>query len=46
MPTINQLIKNSRKKKKKINKTIDLQKHPFKKGVCLILFTKKHKKQN
>lgn len=46
MPTINQLTKNFRKKKKKITKTPDLQKNPFKRGVCLKIYTKKPKKPN
>jgi len=46
MPTINQLITNTRKKKKKINRTLDLKQNPFKKGVCLKVFTKKPKKPN
>lgn len=46
MPTINQLIKKSRKKKKPINKTPDLQQNPFKKGMCLKIYTRKPKKPN
>lgn len=46
MPTINQLLKHSRKKKRKLLKTPDLKKNPFKKGVCLKVYTKKPKKPN
>ena len=46
MSTINQLIKNPRIKKVKINKTPALQKCPQKKGVCLKVYTKTPKKPN
>jgi len=46
MPTINQLCKNIRKEKKKINKTPALQGSPQKKGVCLKVFTCSPKKPN
>lgn len=46
MITINQLIRNSRIKKKKLNKTPALQKCPQKQGVCLKVYTKTPKKPN
>jgi small subunit ribosomal protein S12 len=46
MPTINQLIRKPRKKKKKLIKTLDLQQNPFKKGTCLKVYIKKPKKPN
>nr|YP_009720854.1 ribosomal protein S12 [Scherffelia dubia]QGP70659.1 ribosomal protein S12 [Scherffelia dubia] len=48
MPTWNQLLNpdNSRKKKKKINKTPALKKCPQKKGVCIRVYTTKPKKPN
>lgn len=48
MPTWNQLLssQNSRKKKKKINKTPALKKCPQKKGVCVRVYTTKPKKPN
>jgi small subunit ribosomal protein S12 len=46
MPTLNQLCKNTRKKKKNLEKTPALEKCPQKKGVCLKIFTKTPKKPN
>jgi small subunit ribosomal protein S12 len=46
MPTLNQLCKNTRKKKKNLEKTPALEKCPQKKGVCLKIFTRTPKKPN
>jgi len=46
MPTINQLCKNIRQLKKKINRVPALVKSPQKKGVCLKVFTRTPKKPN
>ena len=46
MPTINQLIKKKRLKKKQLNKTPALEKCPQKKGVCLKILTRTPKKPN
>jgi len=46
MPTINQLLKNIRKKKLFRSKTPALNKNPQKKGVCLKVFTRTPKKPN
>jgi small subunit ribosomal protein S12 len=46
MSTINQLIKNSRKKRRIKSNVTDLEKNPFKKGVCLKVYNKKPKKPN
>ena len=46
MPTLNQLIRKPRKKKKKLIKTLDLQQNPFKNGTCLKVYIKKPKKPN
>jgi small subunit ribosomal protein S12 len=46
MPTINQLYKFARKKKKKKSKTPALNFCPQKKGVCLKVFTRTPKKPN
>lgn len=46
MPTINQLCRNKRKPKTKINKTPALQKCPQKKGICLKVFLRTPKKPN
>lgn len=46
MSTYNQLCKNKRKKKKKINKTPALQKCPQKKGICTKLVLRTPKKPN
>ena len=46
MPTLNQLIKKKRIKKKKITKTPDLQKNPFKKGLCAKILLQTPKKPN
>lgn len=46
MPTLNQLSKNIRKKKKKLNKTPALQKCPQKKGICTKLVLRTPKKPN
>jgi small subunit ribosomal protein S12 len=46
MPTINQLIRNGRKKTKKRNKSPALQACPHRRGVCLQVKTKTPKKPN
>ncbi|WGH26640.1 MAG: 30S ribosomal protein S12 [Candidatus Shikimatogenerans bostrichidophilus] len=46
MPTIQQIIKNKRKKNKKINKSPALKKAPQKRGVCLKVYTTTPKKPN
>ena len=46
MPTINQLCKNKRKLKKKINKTPALDGSPQKKGVCTKMIIRTPKKPN
>lgn len=59
MPTIHQLIKKNRKNKKKLKKTVALQRgfnvlrnrpttypSPFKRGVCVKVFTQTPKKPN
>jgi small subunit ribosomal protein S12 len=46
MPTINQLCKNKRKPKKKLNKTPALQKCPQKKGICVKMILRTPKKPN
>ena len=46
MPTINQLIRKSRKKKKRSLKVPALQSCPQKKGVCLKIFIRTPKKPN
>lgn len=46
MPTINQLLKNERKKKKKLNKTPALESCPQKRGVCVKMIIRTPKKPN
>ena len=46
MPTINQLCRNKRESKGKINKTPALQKCPHKKGICLKIIQRTPKKPN
>ncbi len=46
MPTIQQLCKNKRKPKKKLNKTPALQKCPQKKGICIKMILRTPKKPN
>jgi small subunit ribosomal protein S12 len=46
MPTINQLCKNKRKSKKKLNRTPALEKCPQKKGICTKLILRTPKKPN
>jgi small subunit ribosomal protein S12 len=46
MPTYNQLCKNLRTKKKKLNRTPALQKCPQKKGICTKLVIRTPKKPN
>lgn len=46
MPTINQLIRKGRKKAVKKSKSVDLEKCPQKKGVCLQVMTRTPKKPN
>nr|YP_011003655.1 ribosomal protein S12 [Gracilaria eucheumatoides]WPS66057.1 ribosomal protein S12 [Gracilaria eucheumatoides] len=46
MPTLNQLLKIPRYKKKQHTKSVALEKCPQKKGICLKVFTMKPKKPN
>lgn len=46
MPTYNQLCKNKRRKKKKLNRTPALQGCPQKKGICTKLVVRTPKKPN
>lgn len=46
MPTYNQLCKNTRKTKKKLNKTPALEQCPQKKGICTKLVLRAPKKPN
>lgn len=46
MPTINQLCRLKRKKKKKLNKTPALQKCPQKRGLCIKIINRTPKKPN
>ncbi|NWF35231.1 30S ribosomal protein S12 [Mariprofundus sp. KV] len=46
MPTINQLIRNERKDKRKINKVPALQACPQRRGVCTRVYTTTPKKPN
>ena len=46
MPTINQLVRNKRKSKRKQSKAPVLEKCPFKRGVCLQVRTMTPKKPN
>ena len=46
MPTYNQLCKNKRRKKKKLNKTPALEGCPQKKGICVKLVLRAPKKPN
>jgi len=46
MPTYNQLCRNTRRKKKNLNKTPALEKCPQKKGICLKVFLRTPKKPN
>jgi small subunit ribosomal protein S12 len=46
MPTINQLLKNPRKKKKKFISVKLLEKNPQKRGVCIKVYTTSPKKPN
>lgn len=46
MPTYNQVLKNKRIKKKKLNKTPALEKCPQKKGICIKLVLRTPKKPN
>jgi small subunit ribosomal protein S12 len=46
MPTINQLCKNKRKSKKKLNRTPALERCPQKKGICTKLILRTPKKPN
>lgn len=46
MPTINQLCKNKRKPKKKLNRTPALEKCPQKKGICTKMILRTPKKPN
>ncbi len=46
MPTINQLVRKGRKKIPKKSKSVDLERCPQKKGVCLQVMTRTPKKPN
>ena len=46
MPTVQQLVRNGRKRKRKLSKSPDLQASPQKRGVCIRVFTKTPKKPN
>lgn len=46
MPTINQLVRKGRKKSVKKSKSVDLERCPQKKGVCLQVMTRTPKKPN
>ncbi len=46
MPTINQLVRKGRKKVLKKSKSVDLERCPQKKGVCLQVMTRTPKKPN
>lgn len=46
MTTVNQIIRNRRKKKRKINRTPALEKCPQKKGICIKLILRTPKKPN
>jgi small subunit ribosomal protein S12 len=46
MPTINQLVRKARTKIKKKPKRPDLEKSPFKRGVCVQVMTRTPKKPN
>jgi small subunit ribosomal protein S12 len=46
MPTINQLVRKSRKKAKRKSKTPALKRSPFRRGVCLRVYTTTPKKPN
>ena len=46
MPTLNQLVRNGRKRLKKKNKSPALQKNPQKRGVCTRVYTTTPKKPN
>lgn len=46
MPTINQLVRKGRKKPVKKSKSVDLERCPQKKGVCLQVMTRTPKKPN
>jgi small subunit ribosomal protein S12 len=46
MPTINQLLKKSRKKKKRSQRRPALNKSPQRKGICLKIITRTPKKPN
>ncbi|MEN3043842.1 MAG: 30S ribosomal protein S12 [Candidatus Hydrothermales bacterium] len=46
MPTINQIIRHKRKKKRKKSKSIALESCPQKRGVCIRVYTTSPKKPN
>ncbi len=46
MPTINQLIRNARRKQSRKSKVRDLEQSPQKRGVCLVVKTQTPKKPN
>ena len=46
MPTVQQLVRQGRKRKRKLSKSPDLQASPQRRGVCIRVFTKTPKKPN
>lgn len=46
MPTINQLVRHGRRRKRQKSQSPALKKSPFKRGVCLVVKTVKPKKPN
>ncbi len=46
MPTVQQLVRQGRKRKRKQSKSPDLQASPQRRGVCIRVFTKTPKKPN
>lgn len=46
MPTVQQLVRHGRKRKRKLSKSPDLQASPQRRGVCIRVFTKTPKKPN
>jgi len=46
LPTVQQLVRQGRKRKRKLSKSPDLQASPQRRGVCIRVFTKTPKKPN
>jgi small subunit ribosomal protein S12 len=46
LPTVQQLVRHGRKRKRKLSKSPDLQASPQRRGVCIRVFTKTPKKPN